>query len=67
MGSGGTPGWLSGCASAFGSTHDPGALGSSLASASPSAYVSASFSVSLMNKSIKSLKKKGGAVWRAGS
>ena len=53
----GTPGWLSGWMSAFGSGCDPGVLGSRPTSgswcmepASPSAYVSASVCVSLMNK-----------------
>ena len=55
----GAPGWLSSWASAFGSGHDPGVLGSwdgilhqapCREPASPSAYVSASPSVFLMNK-----------------
>ena len=52
----GIPGRLSGLAPAFGPGHDPGVLGSSsipgpcMEPASPSAYVSASLSVSLMNK-----------------
>ena len=53
----GIPGWLSGLVPAFGPGRDPGDLGSNPTSgspcmepASPSAYVSASLSVSLMNK-----------------
>ena len=53
----GMPGWLSGWASAFGSGRDPGIWdlvphqAPCGEPASPSAYVSASLSVSLMNKS----------------
>ena len=60
----GTPGWLGGWVSAFDSDRDPGVWDPVLHRApceeptSPSAYVSASFSVSLMNKWIKSLKNK---------
>ena len=52
----GVPGWLGSWASAFGSGHDPGVpgssptLGSPQGVASPSAYVSVSLSVSVMNK-----------------
>ena len=52
----GTPGWLSGCASAFGSGRDPGAWdgvlhqGPHREPASPSTCVSAFLSVSFMNK-----------------
>ena len=50
----GTPGWLSGLVPAFGPGCDPGVPESSPTSGmepvSPSAYVSASLSVSLMNK-----------------
>ena len=52
----GIPGWLRGLAPAFGPGRDPGVLGSSPAlgslhePASPSACVSASLSVSLMNE-----------------
>ena len=53
----GIPGWRSGLAPAFGPGRDPGDLGSNPMSgfrcmelASPSACVSASLSVSLMNK-----------------
>ena len=61
----GIPGWCRGLAPAFGPGRDPGDPGSSPKSGSrcmepvsPSAYVSASLSVSLMNKNkkIKSLK-----------
>ena len=50
-----SPGWFSGLMSAFGSAHNSGILESSPASGSPqeacfSLYVSASLSVSLMNK-----------------
>ena len=61
----GIPGWLSGLVPAFGPGRDPGVLGSSPAldscmepASPPSAYVSASLSLSLVNK-IKSFKKKG--------
>ena len=62
----GTPGWLGGWASAFGSGRDPGVLGLSPTSGSPRGtrfsfciYVSASLCVSLVNKEMKSLKKIG--------
>ena len=57
------PGWLSGQVSAFGSGHDPTVLGSSPTSGScreptfPSACVSASFCVSLINKQRKKKKE----------
>ena len=69
----GTPGWLSGWASAFGSGHDPRVLGSSptlgscMEPACPSACVSASLSVSRwmnqwmnewMNEILKKIKNK---------
>ena len=61
----GIPGWRSGLAPAFGPGCNPGDLGLNPTSGSwcmepafPSAYVSVSLCVSLMNKQIKSLKKR---------